>query len=500
MQMLYNDFRPNSFSKLCGQEVSKTILLNQIQEGKISHSYIFQGLHGSGKTTSARIFGQTLNCLHPVNGEPCNKCKHCQEFKENRYIDFYEIDGASNNKVEDVAKIKEGLMYSPKEGGKWKIYIIDEAHMLSKQAWNAFLKTLEDCPPNVVFIFCSTELSKFPATIISRCMVLDFTPIPEPEILSNLVNICTELNIQYELNGLKIISKISSGSARDSLSHLEKCMSFGELTEENISTVLGAVDQGNTFYILKEIMQGNINNTLTTIEKLFFLGKDMYSLAQNLVECMRDIFVYTNTKKPDLLAHDTKYVAAFVVEGNQLYQAMNKMYSLLDSIKGADNKKIILEITLMEISTLFSNVTVSAFDSSINNVKDTAKESLTKNSNSEISDVKNDEKIENKTEPKTEVNPNTNGDTNKQQTNTPTKINHFKYLSSQALLLNSYDVTDKDLKILVEANIYCTADSFVIKSPKIKELDESKLKKKMKAICKVDLNIIFEDKADKKAV
>ena len=495
MQMLYNQFRPNSFSKMCGQDVSKQILVNQILQGKVSHSYIFQGLHGSGKTTSARIFSQTLNCEHPINGEPCNQCESCREFLEDRNMDYFEIDAASNNKVDDISRIKEGLAYPPRR--KYKIYVFDEAHMLTKQAWASFLKTLEDCPKNVIFIFPSTDLLKFPPAIISRCMVLDFTPIPEPEILSNLENICKELKQTYELNGLKIIAKISCGSARDSLSHLEKCICYGTLTEENISTVLGSVDQSNTFYILKEIMQGNINNALSSIEKLYFLGKDMYSLAQNLVECMRDIFVYTNTKKTDLLAYDEKYVTAFSVEGNQLYHAMNKMYSLLDSIKGADNKKIILEISLMEISTLFSNVKIGSFDSSITNVKDTSKETTPTNPNSELSDNKNDKKIENKTEQKTEVSQESKTVDNQNTNTKPSAINHFKFLSSQALLLNSYDISDKDLKILVDANIYCTIDSFIIKSPNINDLDKAKLKNKMKSICKVDLNIIF---AEKKAV
>ena len=506
MQMLYNQFRPNSFSKMCGQDVSKQILVNQIRQGKVSHSYIFHGLHGSGKTTSARIFSQTLNCEHPINGEPCNQCESCREFIENRNMDYYEIDAASNNKVEDITRIKEGLVYPPKR--KYKIYVFDEAHMLTKQAWAAFLKTLEDCPKNVIFIFPSTDLLKFPPAIISRCMVLDFTPIPEPEILLNLENICKELKHDYELNGLKIISKISNGSARDSLSHLEKCISYGSLTEANISTVLGVVDQANTFLILKEIMQSNISNALTIIQKLFFLGKDMVLLAQDLSECMRDIYVYSTTKNTDLLAHDVKYIAAFTIDKTQIYQALTKMYSLLDSLRGADNKKIILEITLMEISTLFLNVKIDSFDSTINNIKDTSKvlptDKATEKSGTTNNTQNDNEKSKTEVKSETKTGQNQNISSQRPNTNNVSKdaksnINHFKYLSSQALLLNSYDIKDKDLKILVDANIYCTIDSFNIKSDRINELDKDKLIKKMREICKVDLNIIFSGKEKQKA-
>lgn len=184
-----------------------------------------------------------------------------------------------------------------------------------------------------MFIFCSTELEKFPLTILSRCMKLTFVAISEKEILDNLIEICNVKNIIFELNGLKLISKISNGSMRDALSNLEKCMAFDKLTESNISATLGVVDQANIFEILKQIMLGDIEKSLEIVNDLFFLGKDMYSLAQNLVEGLRDIYIYNMTKNESLISKNFEYVSTFEVDPKQIYLAINKFYKLLDTLE-----------------------------------------------------------------------------------------------------------------------------------------------------------------------
>lgn len=475
--MLYNKFRPITFSEMKGQEVNRTILKNQIKDDKIVHSYIFHGLHGSGKTTAAKIFARAINCLHPINGEPCNKCESCIEFKEGRNPDIYEIDSASNNKVEDVAKIKDILKYSPQR--KKKVFILDEAHMLSKAAWNSLLTTIEDAPKNVVLIFCSTELQKFPETILSRCMKLSFTSISENDILDNLIKICKEEHLNFEEKGLKLLSKLSNGSMRDALSHLEKCIAFGDLTELNVSNLLGIVDQANIFEILKQTMLGNIENSIKIIDDLFFLGKDMYSLAQNIVEGLRDIYIYNLTKNDSLITKDLEYVSAFKINTIYVGKAINRFYELLDTLRKTDNKKVIIEISIMEISTLFKNseCEISDFNFSLKNIK---KDNRIIN--------KKEKNILNK-----EILDEVSVTLKNKETNYEKEINYHDYLILKVDLLKTFDINDPQLKILLNAKIYCSKNAFNIKSPEISKLNQVEISNKIRDLSNKELNIIFKE-------
>lgn len=482
--MLYNKFRPISFSEMKGQEVNRKILRNQIKDNKVIHAYIFYGLHGSGKTTAAKIFSKAINCLNPIDGEPCNKCESCEEFKKGINSDIYEIDAASNNKVEDVAKIKDILKYSPQRNKK--VFIFDEAHMLSKAAWNSLLTTIEEAPKNVTFIFCSTELQKFPDTILSRCMKLAFTSISQKDILDNLIDVCNKENIKFEENSLKILSKISNGSMRDALSHLEKCIAFGDLTEENISNMLGVVDQANVFEIIKQIMLGNVEKSLKVIDDLFFLGKDMYVLAQDIVEGFRDIYVYNATKNESLISKNLEYVSCFKVPTKEVSQAINRLYELLDVLRKTDNKKVILEISLLDIVSLFesSKCNINDFNYALENATINVVEQI---DNKVIINSKEE------TKDKEVVNHNIeNKEIQKVDYKKDLEINHFNYLHKKVDLLESFDINDKQLDILLNSKIYCTKNSFIVQTPEISKLNTKLIEEKLKEICDVELNILFK--------
>lgn len=473
--MIYNEFRPTTFKMVKGQKENKQILLNQLRENNPSHAYAFVGLHGSGKTTCAKIFAKSLNCLNPINGEPCNECDSCKEFNKNINRDVFEIDAASNNKVEDVAKIKETIMYPPQR--KYKVFILDEAHMLSKAAWNSLLTTIEEAPEKVIFIFCSTELNKFPSTILSRCMTLTFSNISRKEIVENLEYVSKEKNFAYNKNGLELIASVSNGSMRDALSSLEKCVSYGDLTSKNVADTLGLVDQSNVFSIIKELTTNNIEEMLNKVEELNNLGKDMFELSKEILESLRDISVYSLTKNEKIISKDLSYVSAFDIEQSQVQKAVTRMYELLETIKTTDNRKVILDIALMELSTLFSNVKVKDFISSLDMKEDNNKEEVIVPHN--VSS--NKEKVE---ETKKEV--------QEETTKESSKINHFDYLPMVAYLLKSYDVNDVDLEILLSTKIFTKHNTFVVKGKDIEKLNRKKLVETLRELCKAHVSVTFQ--------
>lgn len=461
--MLYNEFRPKTFKEVRGQKENKRILQNQLLENNPSHAYVFNGLHGSGKTTCARIFARGLNCENPQNGEPCGCCDSCREFEKGINNDIYEIDAASNNKVEDVSKIKDAIMYPPQR--KYKVFILDEAHMLSKVAWNSLLTTIEEAPHNSIFIFCSTEINKFPSTIVSRCMNLTFSNISNKEIIENLKNISETKNYKYEIEGLSLIASISNGSMRDALSNLEKCVSYGDLTPVNVANTLGLVDQSNVFDIIKSMVTGDIEGMLDKIDVLFNLGKDMYELTKDILESLRDINVYAITKNESIINKNIEYVSAFNVDTKEITLAVNKYYLLLDSIKNADNKKILLDIASMEVSSLFTNAKVGNFNTTINNIS--------KNT------YKTEEDISKKEDEKSNV-----------KNNKEEEENYFNYLPKIVNLFFEYDYNDKDLEILINSRIYTKHNCFVIKG-KISELNKEKTIEKINHIYGKSLKVKF---------
>lgn len=289
---IYRRFRPNDFSHVVGQEHVVTTLINQIKTERIGHAYLFCGARGTGKTTVARIFAKAINCLTPENGSPCGHCEVCEKLASPNNLDIIEMDAASNNKVDNVQEIRANVQYPP-VAGKYKVYIIDEVHMLTTEAFNALLKTLEEPPKHAVFILATTEPHKLPATILSRCMRFDFHLVSEKVIEKLIEDIYDEVGKKYEKEAVSLIAKSGEGSIRDALSLADLCISYGDekLTYKQVIDVLGASDSSKTATLLSSILRGDVGKVLSVIEELSGLGKSVSVLTKDVLSMVRDVLV-----------------------------------------------------------------------------------------------------------------------------------------------------------------------------------------------------------------
>ncbi|MBZ4650158.1 DNA polymerase III subunit gamma/tau [Thermosipho sp. (in: thermotogales)] len=287
MQALYRKYRPKLFSEVVGQNHVKTLFLNSLKNGEISHAYIFAGPRGTGKTTVARILAKSLNCENKNGVEPCNKCNTCQSIDNGSFMDVLEIDAASNRGIDEIRKIRETVGYHAAQGN-YKVYIIDEVHMLTKEAFNALLKTLEEPPSNVVFILATTNPEKIPQTIISRCQVIDFKNITIEDIIKRLEFVCKKENINISQEALNEIAKRANGGMRDALTILEQVSksSSKNITIEDVRETLGLVPIEVINEIIDSIKIGDIKKTTEIIEKVYFSGKDPEVFLMQLLEEM----------------------------------------------------------------------------------------------------------------------------------------------------------------------------------------------------------------------
>ena len=282
---LYRKYRPQTFSDMVGQESVTKILKNQIKSGKISHAYIFSGTRGTGKTSAAKIFARAINCLNPKDGEPCNECEVCKNIIEGSTTDVVEMDAASNNSVENIRQIRQEVIYATVDV-KYRVYIIDEAHMLTTSAFNALLKTLEEPPENVIFILATTEKHKIPVTILSRCLRFDFDRLSEENIAKRLKYICDKENIKYEDGVCEYVSKLADGALRDGISILDRCISEmdDELKLDDVKKIIGAIDEDILNKIVDDTYNLNAIDILKNIDEIIIKGKDLRQLVSSLNE------------------------------------------------------------------------------------------------------------------------------------------------------------------------------------------------------------------------
>ena len=290
---LYRKFRPQEFEDVKGQDHIVTTLKNQIKYDRIGPAYLFCGTRGTGKTTIAKIFAKAVNCEHPVDGSPCGECPTCKAIAAGTSMNVIEIDAASNNGVDNIREIREEVAYRPTEG-KYKVYIIDEVHMLSAGAFNALLKTLEEPPSYVIFILATTEVYKIPITILSRCQRYDFHRISIDTIAARLSDILKAEGVQAEEKAVRYVAKAGDGSMRDSLSLLDQCIAFylgQELTYDKVLEVLGAVDTEVFSHMLREIIAGNILNTLSLLERLVIEGKELSQFVNEFTWYLRNLLL-----------------------------------------------------------------------------------------------------------------------------------------------------------------------------------------------------------------
>ena len=308
---LYRKFRPTTFADVVGQEHITKTLRNQIIADRVGHAYLFNGGRGTGKTSSAKILARAINCLNPKDGEPCNECEICRGALNGSLTDIVEMDAASNNSVEDIRSIREEVNFLPTKA-KYRVYIIDEVHMLSPGAFNALLKTLEEPPEHVKFILATTEPQKLPATILSRCQRFDFKRISNEDIIKRLKVVCNESNIEITDSALNIIAVLSEGAMRDALSILERCIQDGEnkIDEDKIKDLVGIPKIAFVNSITEAIIDYDIDKALKSMDDILNEGKDLNNFLWEIIKYIKDILIYKSSKKADL------YLICFYVSLN----------------------------------------------------------------------------------------------------------------------------------------------------------------------------------------
>ena len=354
---LYRKFRPDNFSDVKGQDHIVKTLCNQINADRVGHAYLFCGTRGTGKTSIAKIFARAVNCEHPVNGNPCNECASCRAIAAGSSMNVIEIDAASNNGVDNIREIREEVAYSPADG-KYKVYIIDEVHMLSIGAFNALLKTLEEPPSYVIFILATTEAHKIPVTILSRCQRYDFRRIGQETILERLQELMEHEQIDAEEKALRYIAKKGDGSLRDSLSLLDQCIAFylGEkLTYDKVLEVLGAVDTEVFSDLLRKILKENIVEVIGTLENLIMQGRDLTQFVSDFTWYMRNLMLMkASDDMEDVLDVSTENLLqlreeAAMIRSDTLMRFIRIFSELSNNIRYATNKRVLLEFALIKL-------------------------------------------------------------------------------------------------------------------------------------------------------
>jgi len=354
--VLARKWRPQSFDDLVGQETVARTFKNALSSGKIVHAYLFSGPRGVGKTSTARILAKALNCQQRTDSEPCGVCDSCRAITEGASIDVFEIDGASNNSVDSVRELRETVKYAP-SGGKYKIYIIDEVHMLSTSAFNALLKTLEEPPPHVVFIFATTEPRKVPVTILSRCQHHSFRRVPRNRIKEQLKKITGSEKINIKESALDMLAKAADGSMRDALTLLDQAYSFSdEITEEELQVLLGLPEAEIISNLTDTILKGNISETLSIIKDLTDRGNDLRQILKQLVEHFRDLAVLKVTRgdkeflefSEDEMQRLRGTVSGISIE--ELTLLLSELLRLENEVKNAVNPRYTFELGLLRTS------------------------------------------------------------------------------------------------------------------------------------------------------
>jgi DNA polymerase-3 subunit gamma/tau len=358
-QVLARKYRPQTFSEVIGQEHITTTLKNALELGRMHHAYLFTGVRGVGKTTVARILAKALNCQRPEDNEPCGTCQACIEITEGRSLDVQEIDGASNTGVDDVREIRERTKYLP-SSGKYKVYIIDEVHMLSTPAFNALLKTLEEPPSHVVFIFATTESHKIPATILSRCQRYDFRRIPAALTLSSLKRIATREGVTISPDAVEMIARESTGSLRDAQSLFDQAIAFSgeDISAESIKSMLGCLDRTLLFELIAATLARDANAALLALDKIFETGADLTRFAGDILEVLRHLLVLAEcgreTASLDLPADEVEMLAKLIptTNGPELHQMFSIWYGVSESVSRSPFPKMLLEVGLIRLSRI----------------------------------------------------------------------------------------------------------------------------------------------------
>lgn len=353
---LYRKWRPKVFEEVVGQPDLIHAIKNQVKTGNIGHAYLFSGTRGTGKTSTAKIFSRAINCLAPVDSNPCNQCEICLGILDESLMDVVEIDAASNNGVDDIRELRENVKYPPSRS-KYKVYIIDEVHMLSTGAFNALLKTLEEPPNYVVFILATTEPHKLPATILSRCQRFDFKRVGGEALMERLTFICDANGVKWEPEAIEMIIKKSDGAVRDSLSMLDQCLSSGEthLTGEVIIRALGLVQAEVIASLVDQIEQGQYLELFESVQQLISDGKNLNQFVKDMVDYYRDLMMVASAGASDKVVKNTAMLAVLDRQAKHLglsriLRDLSQLIELDQQMKWSGNTRILMEMTLVKLT------------------------------------------------------------------------------------------------------------------------------------------------------
>ena len=350
---LYRKFRPLKFEEIVGQEHITRTLKNQIIAGRVGHAYLFNGGRGTGKTSAAKVLARAVNCLNPIDGEPCNECEICKAALSGSLTDIVEMDAASNNSVEDIRSIREEVNFLPTLA-KYRVYIIDEVHMLSTGAFNALLKTLEEPPAHVKFILATTEPQKLPATILSRCQRFDFKKISNENVVKRLEFVAKESNIEITKEALKLIAILSEGAMRDALSILERCLQDGDtnIDEDKIKDLVGIPKLTYIHSIVKAFIEYNVEEAIKAVDIVLNEGKDLNNLLWEIIKYVKDILVYKATGKLEIYSEneieEIKKLADAVTKERLLY-IITDLSKLENDMKWSSQKSILFQVEIIKL-------------------------------------------------------------------------------------------------------------------------------------------------------
>ncbi len=364
MAALYRKYRPTTFEDVIAQDHITRTLINQIKNGRITHAYLFTGSRGTGKTTCARIFARAINCENPQNGSPCGVCPTCKALLSGN-IDIVELDAASNNSVDDVREIVDNVQYPP-VAGKYKVYIIDEVHMLSTSAFNALLKTLEEPPAHSVFVLATTEVHKLPATVLSRCMRFDFRLVPQKTLEDYLKSVYESEGVKADGSALELIARAGEGSVRDMLSIADRCMNLSSsLTYDDVVGVLGASGRESTKKLFTAIATCDLPGTLIAVDDMCSAGKSVPLIAKDLCNYARDLLVLKTTDKGGVLANEEELkemkAQADIVSVETLVEIINAFSAVDSELRYSLSPRIVLECAALRAAKL-ATVSLSAIE------------------------------------------------------------------------------------------------------------------------------------------
>lgn len=353
---LYRKYRSKTFDEIVGQKHITQSLINQIKNDEVGHAYLFTGTRGTGKTSIAKIFAKAINCLRPVNGSPCGKCAACQALSDMGSVDIFEIDAASNNRVDEIRELRERVKYPPVTC-KYKVYIIDEVHMLTDSAFNALLKTLEEPPSYVVFILATTEVQKLPATILSRCMRFDFKLLTEEELEKHLKFVFKDSKIKYEDAAVSTIARLGAGSVRDTLSIADMCVAYSNrnVTFDSVIEAVGMTDRNTMKLLISSVLDKNEGELLSNVDKVARQGKNITQLAKDLVGYVRDLLVVKTCKDyKDILKLPVDQIKELETlsakaDNARLIEILSNLSVLDNEFRYTTNPRGLLEIKLVTL-------------------------------------------------------------------------------------------------------------------------------------------------------